>query len=81
MQQQQQQQQQHIYEPIPAMANPHFNMGKEYEASFLKEYSRLRSKLAPTQRWHSAQLAPMRELAPMLVFKKLASSLYATVEK
>jgi hypothetical protein len=39
------------------------------EASFLKERLRLRGKLAPTQQWHSAQLAPTQKLAPMLVLK------------
>jgi hypothetical protein len=39
------------------------------EASFLNGFLRLRAELAPTQRWHLAELAPMRELAPTLVLK------------
>jgi hypothetical protein len=46
---------------------------KQPEASFLKERLRLRGKLAPTQWWHSAQLVPMRELAPA---QKLAPALF-----
>jgi hypothetical protein len=38
-------------------------------ASFLKERSRLRGKLAPTQWWHLAELAPTCELGPTLVLK------------
>jgi hypothetical protein len=34
---------------------------------------RLHGELAPTQRWHSAELAPTRELTPTRVLKKLTS--------
>jgi hypothetical protein len=34
------------------------------EASFLKVSLRLHGKLAPTQRWHLAELAPTGKLAP-----------------
>jgi hypothetical protein len=43
--------------------------GHPPEASFLNGFSRLRGKLEPTQRWHSAELAPTRELAHTLVLK------------
>jgi hypothetical protein len=39
------------------------------EASFLNGFLCLRGELAPTQWWHLAELAPMRELAPTLVLK------------
>jgi hypothetical protein len=42
---------------------------RKSEASFLNGFLRLRGKLAPTHRWHSAELGPTRELAPMLVLK------------
>jgi hypothetical protein len=36
---------------------------------FLNGFSRLHGKLAPTQLWHLAELAPTRELVPTLVLK------------
>jgi hypothetical protein len=50
------------------------------EASFLNGFLHLRGELAPTQRWHSAELVPMRKLAPMLVLKNCPQASNPIVE-
>jgi hypothetical protein len=53
-------------------------MSQSPKASFLNGFLRLCGKLAPLQRWHLAELAPTRKLAPMLVLKNCPLAIIST---